>query len=332
MGWNFPVWPVRASTHAARTDALYIFLLVICGVAALGVAIMIITFAVKYRKSASPKATQIEGSNVLEITWSVVPLLFFIWFFLWGASVYFDGYRPPKDAEEVYTVAKQWMWKFQHLDGQKEINTLHVPVGRDIVLNMVSQDVIHSFFVPAFRIKADVLPGRYTHVWFHATKPGTYHLFCAEYCGTLHSGMVGSVVVMTPAEYQSWLSGGGASGSLAQTGEKLFQDLGCITCHRGDAQARAPNLSGLYGHQVKLSDGRTIVADDGYLRESILNPSAKVVAGFQPIMPNFQAQLSEEGVISLLAYIKSMGSQPSTNPTPTHAPPVNAPPNGRRVQ
>jgi len=326
------LFPERASTHAARVDALFIFLLVICGVAAVSIAVMVTVFAVKFRKSKHRPAVQIEGSNALEFAWTVAPLIFFLWFFVWGANVYFDGARAPRGSEEVYTVAKQWMWKFQHLDGQREINELHVPVGRDIVLNMVSQDVIHSFFVPAFRIKADVLPGRYTHVWFHATKPGRYHLFCAEYCGTMHSGMIGQVVVMTPSEYQAWLQGGAAAGSLAQSGEKLFQELGCITCHRGDAQARGPNLVGLYGQPVKLADGRTVVADDSYLRESILNPTAKVVAGFQPIMPNFQAQLSEENVMALMAYIKSMAKQPAGNPTAMNAPPESAPPLGKKVK
>jgi cytochrome c oxidase subunit 2 len=256
----------------------------------------------------------------------------FLFMFVWGAEVYFDGARPPSDSEVVYVVAKQWMWKFQHLDGQREINELHVPVGRDIMLRMVSQDVIHSFFVPAFRVKADVLPGRYTTLWFHATKAGDFHLFCAEYCGTMHSGMIGRVVVLEPAQYQAWLSGGGAMGSLASNGQRLFQDLGCITCHRGDSQARAPNLTGLYGHPVKLNDGRTIVADDAYIRESILDPPAKVVAGFQPIMPSFRGQVDEEGILSLIAYIKSLATQQTGEPAATHPAPAQAPPAGTRVQ
>ena len=309
--WSFPLFPERASSHAARVDALYLFLVAICAMVALGVAVMITYFAIRYRATGRRPAVQIEGSTVLEITWSVIPLLFFVWFFLWGARVYWDSARPPADSEEIYTVAKQWMWKFQHLNGAREINELHVPVGRDIVMTMVSQDVIHSFYVPAFRVKQDVLPGRYTRTWFRAIKPGRYHLFCAEFCGTAHSGMTGWVIVMEPADYQAWLAGGSATGTLAGSGEKLFQDLGCSTCHRDDPLARGPKLPGLYGKPVKLADGRTVVADDTYLRESILNPTAKVVAGFQPIMPNFSAQLNEENVLALVAYVKSLGTNPA---------------------
>jgi cytochrome c oxidase subunit II len=331
-GWNFPLFPERASTHAAHVDAVYFFLVAICTLVALGVAVMITYFAVRYRASQNRRAVQIEGSTVLEITWSVIPLFIFIWFFLWGASVYWEGVRAPSDSEEIYVVAKQWMWKIQHLNGVREINELHVPVGRDIVTTMVSQDVIHSFFVPAFRVKADVLPGRYTHIWFRATKPGTYHLFCAEYCGTMHSGMIGSVIVMEPAQYEAWLAGGAAQGSLAANGQKLFQDLGCNTCHRADAMARAPNLQGLYGRPVKLGDGRSVTADDSYIRESILNPTAKVVAGFQPIMPNFSSQLNEEGVLALVAYVKSLGQQTTGEPVANRPAPNQAPPAGKKVE
>jgi cytochrome c oxidase subunit II len=332
-GWNFPLFPDRAATHAGQVDAIYIFLLTLCGMVALAIAFTIAFFAVRYRRTRHA-AEQIEGSTMLEVTWTVIPLMIFMFIFVWGANVYFDAYRSPRDAEEVYTVAKQWMWKFQHLDGQREINQLHVPVGRDIRMTMISQDVIHSFFVPAFRIKGDVLPGRYSHVWFHATKPGTYHLFCAEYCGTQHSGMIGQVIVMSPADYEQWLAGGAAAGSLAQNGEKLFMELGCNTCHRADSGARGPNLVGLFGSSVHLADGRTITADESYIRESILNPSAKVVAGFQPIMPNFQAQVNEEGVLALVAYVKSLrgGAVAAGQPIPNRPAPANAPPAGEKVK
>jgi cytochrome c oxidase subunit 2 len=217
------------------------------------------------------------------------------------------------------------MWKLQHEEGQREINQLHIPVGKDIKLIMTSQDVIHSFYVPAFRIKQDVLPGRYTTAWFRATKAGTYHLFCAEYCGTQHSGMVGSVVVMEPAEYQAWLSGGGATQSLAQTGEAMFQQLGCSTCHRTDTQGRGPNLTGLYGKKVMLADGRTVVADENYIRESILVPGAKIVSGFQPVMPVFQGLVTEEQLNSLIAYVKSLNQAPSGT---VSAVPAGAKPSG----
>jgi cytochrome c oxidase subunit 2 len=229
-------------------------------------------------------------------------------FFGWGAALYFKERKPPENSAEVYTVAKQWMWKFEHMEGQREINELHVPVGRDVKMIMTSQDVIHSFFVPAFRIKQDVLPGRYTVAWFHATKPGTYHLFCAEYCGTLHSGMVGSVVVMEPKDYQAWLGGGGNQ-PLAVTGQRLFSELGCVTCHRSDTQGRGPNLAGLFSKPVLLEDGRTVAADENYLRESILTPAAKIVSGFKPIMPTFQGQISDEQLNALVAYVKSLGQQ-----------------------
>jgi cytochrome c oxidase subunit 2 len=331
-GWNFALFPERASTHAGRVDAVYFFLVAICTLVTIGVFVMITYFAVRYRASKNRQAVQIEGSTVLEITWSVIPLMIFMWFFIWGAVVYWDGARAPADSEEVYVVAKQWMWKIQHMNGVREINELHVPVGRDIVTTMVSQDVIHSFYVPAFRVKADVLPGRYTHVWFHATKPGTYHLFCAEYCGTMHSGMIGSVIVMEPAQYQAWLAGGAAQGSLAQNGQALFQQLGCNTCHRADSLARAPNLQGVYGRPIKLADGRTVIADDSYVRESILNPTAKVVAGFQPIMPNFASQLNEEGVLALVAYVKSLAQQTTGEPVANRPVPNQAPPAGKKVE
>ncbi len=217
--------------------------------------------------------------------------------FFWGASVFFAMSRPPDETLNIYVVGKQWMWKFQHLDGQREINELHVPVGRAVKLIMTSEDVIHDVFVPAFRVKADVLPGRYTNLWFQATTPGRYHLFCAEYCGTRHSGMTGEVVVMEPTEYQAWLSGGSGEGSLASAGEKLFQDLACNTCHRPDAQGRGPVLQGLFGKTQTLLSGETIVVDEAYIRESILTPGAKITAGFQPIMPAFQGLVSEEQLL-----------------------------------
>jgi len=204
-------------------------------------------------------------------------------------------------------VAKQWMWKVEHAEGQREINELHVPVGRDVKLIMTSQDVIHSFYIPAFRIKQDVLPGRYTVEWFRATKPGVYHLFCAEYCGTQHSGMVGSIVVQEPAQYEAWMNGG-STGPLSASGEKIFAELGCATCHRADTQGRGPNLQGVFGHPVQLADGRTVTADENYLRECILDPGAKRVKGFQPIMPTFQGLVTEEQVNALVAYIKAIST------------------------
>ena len=308
---NFPLWPVGASTHALPVDLLYIFLVVLSAGTTLAIFVVIAIFSMKYRRRHGREATPIHGSLILEIGWSVIPLGIFMVIFLWGAVIFFDERTPPQDATEIYVVAKQWMWKLQHPEGQRELNELHVPVGRDIKLIMTSQDVIHSFYVPAFRVKQDVIPGRYTTMWFRATRPGTYHLFCAQYCGTQHSGMIGDVVVMEPAEYQTWLSGGVPAGSLAQTGQALFQQLGCSTCHRFDVQGRGPNLTGVFGKPVSLEDGRTVVADENYVRESILVPAAKVVSGFEPVMPSFQGQVSEEQLDELIAYVKSLSQAPT---------------------
>src|SRR3984957_8125124 len=277
---NFPLWPDRASTMAGNVDALYIFLLIVSGLMTLLIFTAVVYFAARYRARKGVLAEQIDGSTPLELTWTIIPFGVFIVIFLWGAVVFFKGRTPPRDSAEVYVVAKQWMWKLQHQEGRREINQLHVPVGRDVKLIMTSQDVIHSFYVPAFRMKQDVLPGRYTTAWFRATKPGVYHLFCSQYCGSMHSGMIGEVVVMEPPQYQSWLSGGGTPGSLTASGESLFQQLGCTTRHRSDTQGRGPNLAGIFGKPVQLEDGRTVIADENYIRESILSPSAKIVSGF----------------------------------------------------
>jgi cytochrome c oxidase subunit 2 len=304
---NLPLFPEEASTIAQRVDALYYFLLAVSGFFAVLIALLLVYFSFKYRRrSENERPAAIHGSLGLELTWTLIPFFLAMVMFFWGASVYVSLARPPDNALQVFVVGKQWMWKIQHLEGRREINELHVPVGRSVKLTMTSEDVIHSFFVPAFRVKADVIPGRYTTLWFEATKTGTYHLFCAEYCGTEHSGMIGHVVVMEPSEYQTWLSGGPPAAALATAGQALFEQLGCITCHRGEPGARGPNLVGLVGKAVQLQTGQTVVADETYLRESILNPQAKVVAGFQPIMPTFKGLVSEEGLIQLIAYIKSL--------------------------
>lgn len=307
----FPLWPEQASTFAATIDALYIFLIALTGTVSLAVAILVIGFAVRYRRrDESQLAEQRTGHLGLELLWIVVPLALFMIPFAWGAATYMDMAAPPKDALEITILARQWMWKAQHPDGQREIDTLHVPAGRPVRLRILSQDVIHSFFVPAFRVKADAVPGRYTSAWFTATKPGTYHLFCAEYCGFHHAYMRGTVVVMEEAAYAEWLSGvaGAPSLSPAAEGEKLFAQLGCQTCHRADSLRAAPVLAGLYGSPVRLTTGQTIVADDDYLRESILDPTTKVVMGFQPIMPPYAGRVSEEQIVQLIAYIRSLNA------------------------
>jgi cytochrome c oxidase subunit 2 len=312
MWKNLPLFPERASALAWQVDGLYFLLIAVSAFFTLLIFAVIFYFAVKYRRSVHPHPVQIDGSLPLELAWTLIPLGICMIFFAWGSLIYFQEARPPKGAMEVYVVGKQWMWKFEHETGQREINQLHVPIGRDVKLVMSSQDVIHSFFVPAFRVKADVLPGRFTEIWFRPTKPGTYHLFCSQYCGTDHSAMIGQVIVMEPVAFQAWLSGGESTGSLAANGQQLFQQLGCATCHRFDTQGRGPNLVGLFGKPVQLEDGRTVTADENYLRESILNPGAKIVAGFKPIMPSFQGQVSEESLMALVAYVKSL-AQPQQN-------------------
>jgi cytochrome c oxidase subunit 2 len=326
------LWPARASTTAGSVDALFIFLVALSTLVSVAIFVMIVVFAVQFRRRRGVEAEQIEGSTPLELTWSIIPLFIFGVIFLWGAVIYFKERTPPRGATEVYVVAKQWMWKLQHEEGQREINELHVPVGRDVKLIMTSQDVIHSFYVPAFRIKQDVLPGRYTTTWFHPTKAGTYHLFCAEYCGSQHSGMIGQVVVLEPAQYQAWLGGGGASGTLASNGQNMFQQLGCSTCHRSDTQGRGPNLVGLFGKPVQLEDGRVVTADENYIRESILTPGAKIVSGFKPIMPVFQGLVTEEQLNALVAYVKSLNPSPSGAAGVATAVPSVAQPQEPKVQ
>jgi len=309
-----PLFPDSASTIAGRVDALYFFLIGLTVFFSLLIAGLIVYFAVKYqRRSPHALGDQIHGSMMLEAAWIVVPFLITMVIFVWGASVYFAMASPPEETLNIYVVGKQWMWKFQHLDGQREINELHVPLGRNVKLIMTSEDVIHDFFVPAFRIKADVIPGRYVDIWFHATKPGRYHLFCAEYCGTRHSGMTGEVIVMELGDYQAWLSGGGPEGSLASAGEKLFADLACNGCHRPDSTGRGPVLNGLFGRTIMTSTGETVTVDEAYVRESILNPSARITAGYQPIMPTFQGLVSEEDLLRLVEYVKSLRASPQVD-------------------
>jgi cytochrome c oxidase subunit II len=308
---DLPFWPTGASVHARYEDWLYIFLVVVSIIMVVLIFGTITVFSLKYRRRRGREATPIHGSLLLETAWSVAPMGVFLLMFAGGAVLYFSMRTPPRDATQIYVVAKQWMWKIQHMEGPREINELHVPVGRDIELIMTSQDVIHSFYVPAFRVKQDVLPGRYTTLWFHATRTGTYHLFCAQFCGTMHSGMIGDVVVMEPHDYQAWMSSGAPVGSLAESGATLFLQLGCNTCHNLQTQGRGPNLIGVYGSQVQLEDGRTVLADENYIRESILFPAAKIVSGFKNIMPSWQGQVSEDQLNELVAYVRSLSPPPA---------------------
>jgi cytochrome c oxidase subunit 2 len=304
---NFPFFPEQASAQAGQVDALYFFLVAVTAFIGFLMAALVIAFAIKYRRRHKDEiGVPIHGSLALELTWSIIPFFIVMVMFGWGAKVFFHLYRPPAGAMEIYVVGKQWMWKLQHMGGQREINELHVPVGRPVKLIMGSEDVIHSFYIPAFRVKADVIPGRYNTLWFTATKPGTYHLFCAEYCGTRHSGMIGSVIAMEPPAFQAWLSGGAAEDSPVAAGAKLFTDLACITCHQQESQGLGPMLQNLFGKQIELADGRRVVADEAYIRESIVNPHAKIVAGFQPLMPTFQGLVTEEQLLQLIAYVRSL--------------------------
>ncbi|MDQ6803267.1 MAG: c-type cytochrome [Acidobacteriota bacterium] len=303
---DFPLFPEQASTMAPHTDALYITLTIVTGAVTVLIFTTIFVLSIIYRRRPENElAEEQEPPKALEAAWIILPFIFFMATFVWGSWLYFELARVPDNALDIYATGKQWMWKFQHPSGQREINELHVPVNRPIRVTMASEDVIHSLFFPFFRVKADVLPNRYRTLWFEATKVGRFHIFCAEYCGTMHSGMIGWVDVMEPTDYQKWLAGG-TEGSLASQGEKLFQKYACNTCHTNDASARGPVLVGLYGSPVTLSNDQVVKADDNYIRESILNPQGQLVKGFGPIMPTFQGQVNEEDLLKLLAYIKSL--------------------------
>ena len=306
--FGLELFPDQASTAATQVDSLFLFLLATSGFIVLLISTLIVYFAVKYRRrSESEMPSQITGNDRLEFAWTIIPFGMFMVFFFWGANVYLNLVQPPSNSMQVYVVAKQWMWKFEHAEGQQEINELHVPLGRPVKLIMTSQDVIHSFFVPDFRIKQDVLPNRYTTTWFQATKTGQYRLFCTQYCGTEHAQMTGYVYVMDPAAYQQWASGGpSAAQSPAAAGQKLFEQFGCAACHRPDGRGPGPALAGVFGSTVRLQGGGTVTADESYLRESILDPTAKTVEGFQPIMPSFRGRLTNEQIMQLIEYIKTL--------------------------
>jgi cytochrome c oxidase subunit II len=323
---NFAIFPPEASGIAPYADALY-FYLVLMSVAGLGiVALIVAVFSVRYRQSVHPEAVQIEGSTLLEATWTIIPLGLFMIAFVWGALLYFRIYDPPTNAMNIYIVGKQWMWKAEHPGGQHEIDALHVPINKPIQLTMISQDVFHSFSIPAFRVKREVIPGRYTTVWFEATKTGTYHLFCTQYCGTLHSQMIGQVVAMTPADYEAWTEGSTSGQSLAQNGERLYASLGCNNCHNGGANAHGPNLGATYGERIQLSNGSSAMVDEAFLRNAILSPTMYQVAGYAPIMPTYQGQISEEGLIDLVEYIRQLQSDYRIQQTTLNSQPASSAP------
>lgn len=315
-----PLFPEQASTFAWQVDLLYAYLIVVSIAFSIPIVVAIFIFAIKYRereKFATPE--EMHGSMVLEVVWSFIPFVIAMTIFLGGAIVFFNQFTLPTDGMDVYVVGKQWMWKVQHETGQREINELHVPVGRNIKLTMTTEDVLHDFDIPAFRTKADVVPGRYTYMWFNATKPGKYRMFCAEYCGLNHSGMGGWVYVMEQRDFDNWLSGNVSGQTPVEAGKDLFENkLGCASCHSGGPQQRGAKLEGIYNHQVKLAGGESVLADDNYIRNSILNPASQVVDGYQPIMPTFKGQVTEEQLNSLVLYIKSLS--PNAAGTNTAAP------------
>jgi cytochrome c oxidase subunit II len=296
-----------ASSVADRTDLLFTGMLVLTGTIVVAVSVTIVLFCVRFRQGAHVERGPVQRKLGLELAWTLIPLALFIILFIVAGHDFVRLYRVPEDALPVYVVAKQWMWKLQHRSGRREINELHVPLGQPVRLLMTSQDAIHSFYAPAFRLKQDVLPGRYTALWFTPTKLGEFHLFCAEYCGTEHSRMIGRIVVMPAAEYERWEAAGTEQPSLAQYGFALFRQLGCSGCHAAGSSVHAPSLNKLLGREVHLQDGRTLVADENYVRDSILLPKKDVVAGFEPIMPSFAGQLSEEQIQALIAYLRAGG-------------------------
>jgi cytochrome c oxidase subunit 2 len=310
--WNFPLFPDRASSLATRVDVLFFAWLALATLVALAVAVLIVFFSIKYRRGSSanrapaPEAVRARRDRRIELAWIFVPLGVFFVMFAWAAELYYEQAAPPGDAINIYVVGKQWMWKLEHAGGQREIDELHVPAGRPVRLVMTSEDVIHDFFMPVFRIKQDVLPGRYTILWFNATKPGDYHLFCSQYCGTDHSRMIGHVVVMAPAAFEAWLARGGGVETMAARGAARFRQYGCSGCHGASASVHAPKLEGLFGKPVQLEGGGTVIADERYIHDSVMLPKKEVVAGYAPIMPSFQGQIAEEDLLDIVEYVKSL--------------------------
>jgi cytochrome c oxidase subunit 2 len=310
MSFGVPFTPTEASAAAGSVDMLFYALLAFSFLLGLFLTGLVVGYAVKYRAGSKADRTGERSRNLwLEVSWTTASLVIAFVFFGWGAELFLQRDRPPADALQIAGLGKQWMWEFRHPGGQREIDALHVPAGRPVVVSLASQDVIHSFFVPAFRVKQDAVPGRTTHVWFTATKPGRYHLFCAEYCGTQHSEMGGWVTVMPPEQYAAWLKKQGEGETLAAGGEKLFRALGCSGCHGNSSKVRAPDLANVYGRPVALEGKQTVIADERYLRDSILNPGKQVAAGYTPVMPSFDGLIDEGELQMIIAYLKSLSPE-----------------------
>jgi cytochrome c oxidase subunit 2 len=304
-------FPDEASNFALHVDLLFLGLLAVSAFFVVVVAAPILYYSIRYRRgSRADRSNPSSGSLRVEMAWTLGTAVLALGLFAWGAVVYAHIETAPAGLEPVHVIAKQWMWKLEHAEGKREINELHVPLGHPVRLLMTSQDVIHSFYVPAFRVKQDVVPGRYTSIWFKPSKPGTYHLFCAEYCGTNHSAMIGTVTVMEPADYTDWLQRGEVGDSIIAEGRQLYHDLGCSGCHGHSQAVRAPGLAGLFGRPVPMATGGTVIANEQYIHDSILLPGSQVVAGYENLMPTFSGQVNESQVMKLVAYIKSLGGQP----------------------
>jgi len=312
---KFHLFPPQASTSAHQVDALFFALILVSLFFIAVVFLPILFFCVKYRRgSSADRSNPSNGSNLVEVGWTTLPTLMGLAIFSWGAVDYFRIERRPSNALDVQVVGKQWMWKVQHAEGKREINELHIPVNRTVALTLISQDVIHSFFVPAFRVKQDVIPGRYTSEWFKPTHTGEYRIFCSQYCGTQHAQMIGRVVVMQSRAYENWLKAGEQTESIVRAGERLFHDRGCSGCHAANSKFHAPLLQGLYRNPVPLADGSVVTADDQYLRDSILQPAKQISAGYDNIMPSFSGHLTEDEIMELIAYVKAIGKQEPPQP------------------
>ncbi|MGH7940899.1 MAG: cytochrome c oxidase subunit II [Limisphaerales bacterium] len=307
---NIPLFPSAASTTAGSVDDIYFLLL---GFSAFTLAIVflpMIFFLFKYRRGNKAYRGPLKVStNKIEVTWTIIPTVLFMGLFAWGADAYFYQEVPPPGTLDIDVVGKQWMWKIQHQEGNREIDQLHVPVDRPVKLTLASEDVIHSFSIPAFRVKQDVVPGRFLTEWFKPTRIGTYRFYCTEYCGAGHAEMQGLVYVMSPAAYEEWLAHGKPRDNLAQEGEKLFRELGCSGCHVNSSTVHAPPLDGIYGKLAPLSDGTFARVDDKYIHDHILNPSSQVPAGYAPVMPSFQGRVNQEQLFELVAYIRSLANK-----------------------
>jgi cytochrome c oxidase subunit II len=300
-----PFTPPQASTFAPQVDALFVFELGIAVFFIFLIFTCIVFFCIRYRRRSEDEIPpKMPSYYALEIAWTIIPFLLMLVMYFWGAKLYVHAQRPAEHAMELHVIGKQWMWKIEHPEGVREINEMHVPAGVPIKLVLASQDVIHDFFVPAFRMKQDLIPGSYVTEWFQATQTGTYHLFCSQYCGEGHSNMVGKIIVLSQPDYQAWIAGAAPAENPAAAGKQLFTSLGCVQCH----SQRAPSLAGVYGSRVSLQDGSVVIADEQYLRDSITNPSNQIVAGYPAVMPSYFGQISEEQLYELIQFIKSLGT------------------------